>query len=643
MRRNANEHRRRVLIGLLLLGCFPVLPTPVSGQTPAGAWWEAETAMDQDGRIALAARPWWQRAQALAVGEHFLIQSTQPDGGRMLVRREQWTTRGKPQPVIVWVIDDDGDMRPDDKDGDKDSDCYVADYDADGTVDRMVDYLDNNADGKPDEMEIRYFDNGRLRRAWFAMDLDGDGHMWKIDRYEYPPGSFFECDAYGDNMIYFNGYDAQRRAWFPASECPFAFYDTDRDGQSEAVVRVSGVPLSFDPASNKDPANDVNYSSAPRTDATRDMGAMNIRYGIDIDALSDAERPLHYDMGFNMIGRLPYRFKGMEHANPLRREPKTTICIPHGSARAMAESYPADQTGFSWREFSDNTERIGFGPHADEGRRWEGIFWVWGRRVMHNTGGPVQEWNTRREFQPTPSTRRVLYYSRVDRRIHLKGAAEGWLRVGHLASQDRLGEVRWFDTNADGYSDRWEVYREGQAAPVRVSTVLDPGVRELPGEWDKLTAVYTQELLPEARRANQQLMAAMRRVDPEFAGSEELAKALAAAPSETEKRYIEDIQREQQYLALREKLLAKSAAWLAKESATERALSRGPERLTDSEAAWTFTQRIARLDVAYGEGRYDQAVEILDVLSKPAGDKAARAARTPVRLVNHVTEQGSSP
>ena len=149
-----------------------------------------------------------------------------------------------------------------------------------------------------------------------------------------------------------------------------------------------------------------------------------------------------------------------------------------------------------------------------------------------------------------------------------------------------------------------------------MSTVLDPGVRELPGEWDKLTAIYTQELLPEAHRANQQLMAAMRRVDPEFTGSEELAKALAAAPSETEKRYIEDIQREQQYLALREKLLAKSAAWLAKDSTPDRIISRDPARLADSEAAWTFTQRIARLDVAYGEGRYDAAVEILDALAK---------------------------
>jgi hypothetical protein len=44
-------------------------------------------------------------------------------------------------------------------------------------------------------------------------------------------------------------------------------------------------------------------------------------------------------------------------------------------------------------------------------------------------------------------------------------------------------------------------------------------------------------------------------------------------------------------------------------------MSREPQRLTDSETAWTFTRRIARLDVAYGEGRYDEAVAIVETLA----------------------------
>ena len=72
-----------------------------------------------------------------------------------LVRRERLKRRKAD--AIVWVVDDDGDMKPGDTEGDKDNDCYVVDYDGDGRVDRLVDYLDNNGDGKADEMEIRYF------------------------------------------------------------------------------------------------------------------------------------------------------------------------------------------------------------------------------------------------------------------------------------------------------------------------------------------------------------------------------------------------------------------------------------------------------------------------------------------------------
>ena len=47
----------------------------------------------------------------------------------------------------------------------------------------MVDYLDDDGDGEPDEMDIRYFSDGQLRLAWFGVDLDDDGHYdaWFAD------------------------------------------------------------------------------------------------------------------------------------------------------------------------------------------------------------------------------------------------------------------------------------------------------------------------------------------------------------------------------------------------------------------------------------------------------------------------------
>ncbi|HUT32830.1 MAG TPA: hypothetical protein VNE39_05080 [Planctomycetota bacterium] len=602
----------------MLLPAFALAWPALAGAPPA-PWWERETAMDEKGQLVLAAKPWWARALALASGEHFAATSGADAAGKMLIRRERLTIKGKPLDAIVWVIDDDGDLRPEDKDGDKDSDCYVADYDADGRADRLVDYLDNDGDGKPDEMEIRYFLGGRLRRAWFGVDLDKDSLMWDVVNYEYS-GNFFRSDPHGDNLIYANEYDPERKAWVPHSECPFAFYDTDRDGQSEAVVRFSAVPLDFDGRAEPDYANSIFSYSGPFTERMRRVGVLNVRYSLDIDGLSSAERPLHYELGFNMIGRLPYEFAGMARENCLRRPPKTTFCIPHADARRVAESYPADQTGFSWREYGDDAVALGGPPHPEEDRRWEGVFWTWARRVMHNTGGPVQDWNVRREFRPSACGKRELYYCRADRRIHLRGATEGWLCVGHLGNGDRLAEIRYLDTNGDGHFDRWETWLHGAAAPARVSTPLDPGIRPLPDDWAKLQELYTRELLPEALQANEKLVKAMQpllRLEP----PQHLAKALAAASCDTERRYVQDVIRELHYLAVRDKLAKRASELLA--AAGLGVPRRDPQRLAASEKAWAYARTLSLLDAAYGEGRCDDAIRLIKHLQ--ALDRAPAA------------------
>ena len=122
---------------------------------------------------------------------------------------------------LVWILDDDGDMKPDEQ-ADTDSDCYVIDYGRDGKVDRIVDYHDADGNNRPDSMDIRYFYDGKLRRSWFSIDLDDDGQMWDLIGYEYS-SNFFKSDAYGDAIIYMNEYDPERDRWLPSCECPFAF------------------------------------------------------------------------------------------------------------------------------------------------------------------------------------------------------------------------------------------------------------------------------------------------------------------------------------------------------------------------------------------------------------------------------------
>jgi hypothetical protein len=585
------------------------------GQQKAPPWWETETALDENGCLLLKNKPWWSRAQALKTGAHFLVRSHYPGGGLMLIRRERVTrSNGQSVEALIWILDDDGDMIPDAKDGDKKNDCYVVDYDGDGRADRLVDYLDADGDGKPEEMEIRYFHNGQLRIAWFGVDLDRRGRVWNLTDYEYT-GNFFRSYPYGNTFIYANKYDPQQKRWWPISECPFAFFDTQGKGQSDAVVRVSAVPLDFDPQKEPDSGNSGFSYLVPFSSRLRDIGAVNVRYSIDLDGRASPQRPLHYDLGFNLIGRVPYQFPGMARTNPLRRAPKTTLCLPYAEARHLAETFPARQTGFSWREFRDAALPLGDPPLAKEGRRWEGIFWTWNRRIMHDTGGPVQDWNVRREFCPTPSTRRELYYCRADRRIHLKGAAEGWVQVGRLSGPEAWGEIRMFDTNGDGYFDRWEIYRAGEANPVRVSTVLDAGLRDLPGDWPALQQLYVKELLPEALQASQDLMAAMRPLADDFIPSSQLAKALQVATCDSEKCYLRDLIREEQYLALRARLAKRSQELLGRTSGKD--TRQGAEQRTASERAWNFARLLTRLDVAYGQGRYHEAIELLRELAKP--------------------------
>jgi hypothetical protein len=126
----------------------------------------------------------------------------------MLIRREGLRRAGRTLDAIVWVIDDDEDGSIG-KGGDTGSDCYVVDYDGDGLVDRMVDYIDDDGDNEPDEMDIRYFEGGELRSVWCGSDLDDDGRMWDVQAYEYT-SNFFKSDPYGNEMIYMNKFDPRR-------------------------------------------------------------------------------------------------------------------------------------------------------------------------------------------------------------------------------------------------------------------------------------------------------------------------------------------------------------------------------------------------------------------------------------------------
>jgi len=610
-----------------------------AGQESAGPWWMQVTAMAPGGKLDLKAMPWWERAAGLKVGESFIIDHPQAPG-RMLVRREKVRNTSGEVEALVWIIDDDEDGSLQ-SGGDKDSDCYVVDYRADGTVDRIVDYIDNDGDNEPDEMDIRYFADGELRSVWVGVDLDDDGHMWDLKGYEYSH-NFFKSDPYGNEMIYMNKFDPTRGEWVPISECPFAFYDTDGDGYSEETVRISASPIGFDASVDPDYANDAGRYRGPWSEDMRRMGAVNVRYSFDIDNLSSKEFPLHYDYGFNLVGAVPYELRdegrgardegrgtrdegrgvrsggktGVEHVNPLRRPPQVTKVIPHDRLRAFCDTYPAEETGFTWHEGHDDTIAIGDAPDPKMDFRWEGVFWIWERRFMSNTGGPNQKWNVRREWTDRPANRRELYYSEIDRRIHLFGAKEGWIEIGHFAGQGRVGEIRMYDTDGDGYFDKWEVYRGESWVPVRVTKVSDPRARRIPFDQRFLGQFYTQEVLPAAMAANEQFMAAMSKVRP-FEVPAGLKEAMSAGP-DNYRRYAQDVARELQYQDLREYFARGAANVLSQVKMNDlRRLNTAARSTTrNSETAWRMVTLLEALDESYGRGDYDRAAEVLAEIQK---------------------------
>ncbi len=585
-----------------------------------------QTQMAPGGRLELKSRPWWPRAEGLADGQSFAL-ADDPQAGPMLIRREHIRTRSRACEAIVWVIDDDSDGSLN-VGGDRDDDCYIVDYDADGIVDRLVDYLDNNADNVADEMDIRYFTGGELRSVWCGLDLDGDGHMWDLAGYEYS-GNFFASDPYGDNMIYMNKFDPIRGEFVPISECPFAFFDTDGDKQSEIAVRVSGSPLSFDPRTDPDYANDANRYRGPWDDVMRTMGAMNVRYSFDIDNLSSDKMPLHYDMGFNLVGAVPYDVPGDRHFNAKRRPPQITRVIPHNRLRRFCDTYAASETGFTWHEQHDDTISIGDPdrpPGKEQDFRWEGVFWIWERRFMPNTGGPGQKWNVRREWSDQPADRRRLYYSEVDRRIHLYGAREGWIQVGHFAGLPAMGEIRMFDTDGNGYFDRWEVYAippEGHeddaraSTPVRVTTVRDERSRDIPFDFESLHAFYMTEVLPPAIDANDEFLVQLQAVysyEPPSA----LVLATQTGPANM-RRYAQDVLREAHYQRLRHHFAQQAQQVLAAAKMDDLRPMKAADRADkpNSATAWHLLRALEELDVAYGQGRLAQAADILKRIRPP--------------------------
>ena len=217
----------------------------------------------------------------------------------------------------------------------------------------------------------------------------------------------------------------------------------------------------------------------------------------------------------------------------------------------------------------------------------------------------------RREYDKNPAKERRLYYSDVDKRIHLFGAQEGWIEIGHIFGDEKIGEIRYFDTNGDGFFDRWEFDLNNDGRPERIATLTDPKARRVPFEYNSLSQFYNKDVLPKAIDVNQKVIAAMKGLvsldDKRVFKLEDMANRTDLVEK---KRYLLDIVREFYYEALLDKLYHVSKADPYVVASREgRSLTR--EEGFESEKWWQLTRDISILDQNYNSGNYEAVLEIL--------------------------------
>jgi hypothetical protein len=246
---------------------------------------------------------------------------------------------------------------------------------------------------------------------------------------------------------------------------------------------------------------------------------------------------------------------------------------------------------------------------------------------MENSGGPSRKWNVRREWSSKPSAKRELYYSDIDKRIHLLGAAEGWVQVGNFAGLGAVGEIRMFDTDGNGYFDRWEFYLSNSTRPVRVTQVGDEKARPIDPGPGALADLYGREILPRAKAENGKILEAMNAARP-FEAPAELRAALTQG-SEGYRRYAQDVLRELTYIGFRDYYSTLANQTLLKDSRDARegefwgdlggrAKTRKAVAETglDSAGTWKLTRLLEELDIAYGRADYDRARGLISEIGK---------------------------
>jgi hypothetical protein len=378
----------------------------------------------------------------------------------------------KARPLLVRAIDEDGDLDSW-KGPDLDSDLYVVDWNADGPVDVVLDYQDNDGDNDVDEMafyfymtEHPYFGKDVLR-VWWGSDDGDENLLWYDIDYTYDQSTCqYRCHFSGDESFVAFGLRMEDKEWVSAFENPFLFYDPDGDTCSEVVLRVEGQ------------GNQVRA----------------IRYSFDAD--DDAYGRRTHDYDFSITARAPEDHPIIVPADAMTstklRGIPTQGWLRRDKAQEFVQKAQWDRVLLTWDEMNANTEE---NVERDPHERWEGVI-AHGNPEFKQVGGPpCSTLNKRYELAHKPVSPMRLYYDPSDRRIHLKGADEGWLETDYDFDGKADARCKWFAADDNGYLRQRLLspnLASGGGGMVLVHGKTQP--RDIDLDWRAISDVYKQTL-----------------------------------------------------------------------------------------------------------------------------------------------------
>ncbi len=389
------------------------------------------------------------------------------------------------RPILVRVIDEDHDLMTG-KEPDQDSDLYIADWNADGIVDAVVDYEDLDGDQDIDQIGLYSYkteDDGLW--VWWGRDDGDDNLLWYNVDYRYTQ---LPCQYYshfgGDETFNYMHLKPGSDTWIPVFENPFLFFDRDKDGITEDVIRIEGE-------------GDV---------------MQYIRWSFDADNDATTGQPRDFDVAIAACAPGWSEEKNRKsdfnlHLNKQQSEIltvrgfKTTPILRRSAAAGFIQNNTWERVLLSWDE---NDLNRAWDRPKDTIDRWEGIIAAGSKEpgfIMPQIGGPdCGPFNKRYELVLHPTGPNEFYFNPADHRIHIKSSNKTWIKVDYDGDLKADMNYAWFDRNGDGFMDQVTVDVDGDDKVDDSWNTDVSGIKPVKWKFGDINAVFAKVVLKEPSR-----------------------------------------------------------------------------------------------------------------------------------------------